>query len=107
MKPDGGTLRTGIDLRMDVAVNTTIRFYVCNAPRHARRSCPGTAAMICGKTSIDLTSTPSTSARPTARLPEVLRTDRDTVRIEFAKDDLNALLERIAAHEHAARTPAA
>jgi hypothetical protein len=53
LKPDGGTLRAGIDLGMDVAVNTTIRFYGCNAPRHARRSCPGTAAVICGKTSID------------------------------------------------------
>ena len=33
--------------------------------------------------------------------------DRHTVRMEVHQDDLNALLERIAAHEDAALTPAA
>jgi hypothetical protein len=29
---DGDTLHAGIDLGMDIVVNTTIRFYGCNVP---------------------------------------------------------------------------
>ena len=58
------------------------------------------------KSSHPTTSTPSSRRGPTARLPAVLRTDRHTVRMEVHQDDLNALLERIAADEDAALTPA-
>ena len=46
-KPDGDTLHAGIDLGMYIAVNTTIRFYGCNAPELPTAAGKASLAWVC------------------------------------------------------------